>query len=73
MNKVICEINKLTGSEAPVVKIPNFDPRFCNLGLILNRGLGLSNEPNTRFGDKAGGDNSEWKCGTAIQLKHSPC
>ena len=31
----ICKIYKLTGSNAPVVKIPNFDTRFCNLGLVL--------------------------------------
>ena len=31
----ICEIYKLTGSNAPVVKIPDFDTRFYNLGLVL--------------------------------------
>src|SRR5882762_6491110 len=35
INEVVCEINKLTGSMAPAVEIPNFDPRFCNLGLVL--------------------------------------
>src|SRR5882762_6381138 len=69
INKVVCEINKLTGSMAPAVEIPNFNPRFCNLGLILYRGQILSKVLNTRFSNKPCGDYREWNFGTSIQPK----
>src|SRR5882762_2660450 len=69
INKVVCEI-KLTGSMAPVVKIPNFNLRFCNLGLVVYRGQILSKVLNTRFSNKPCGGYREWKFGTSIQPKH---
>jgi len=41
-NKIYHEVNKLTGFNAPVVKIPNFDTDFYNLSLGLNEILGQS-------------------------------
>jgi hypothetical protein len=41
-DKIYHKIYKLTGFNAPVVKIPNFDQGFHNPGLVLNEILGQS-------------------------------
>jgi len=41
-DKINHKIDKLTGFNAPVVKIPNFDQGFYNSSLVLNEILGQS-------------------------------
>ena len=70
LNKIYHEINKLTGSKAPVVKIPNFDTGFYNLSLVLNEILGQSKFTCSGVAHKIWAMRNEWKLKASIQPIH---
>jgi len=69
-DKIYHEIYKLTGFNAPVVKIPNFDTDFYNLSLVLNEILGQSKFLCSGAAQQIGAVRNKWKLGASIQPIH---